>query len=378
MGDFSIARYHRLLCSDYPSFLDEYIGLRSMQRLAGIGLLCGTDWTPLFHNKFFYSRLDHSVGTALIVWNFTHDKKQTIAALFHDVATPAFSHAVDFRNGDRLRQESTEARTHDLINADMELSELLFRDGIYKYEVDDYHRFPVADNEIPGLSADRLEYMYPSGAALCGAWTPGEIAESYAGIVLLKNERGADELGFASEELALDYVRRFLDVSLILQKGEDKLAMQLMGDVLEEAVKNGFVDEDDLYTLDEASLIARFEECADMAETERFARLFRTFRSMTEVIRSDTPVDGCYCISFDVKRRYVDPLVCVPGHDGSGSAGHITSGSSSAGRNAGHTARGNAGGSAQRISHVNPEAERLIRDFLEFTDSPWACVRYAQ
>ncbi|MBQ9537858.1 MAG: HD domain-containing protein [Treponema sp.] len=346
MGDFSVVRYHDILCPDRPSFLDEYIALPSLQRLGGVGLLCGTDWTPLFHNKFFYSRLDHSIGAALIVWNFTHDKRQTISALFHDIATPAFSHAMDFRNGDRIKQESTEALTHDMINGDLELSELLFRDGIYKYEIDDYHRFPVADNEIPGLSADRLEYMYPSGAALCGEWTLEEVEKSYSSVVLLKNEKGLDELGFADEESALDYTKRFLDVSLILQKGEDKIAMQLMGDIVGEAVKCGYVDEGDLYSMDERSLVARFEDCADTNPSDKFARLFRTFRGMTGLERSEHEMDGCYCISFDVKRRYVNPLVRLA--DGS-----------------------------KRIADLRPEASKIIQDFLTFNDSKWACVRYA-
>ena len=346
MGDFSVTRYHDFLCPERPDFLDEYAALPSLQRLGGVGLLCGTDWTPLFHNKFFYSRLDHSIGTALIVWNFTHDKRQTVSALFHDIATPAFSHAVDFRNGDRMKQESTEALTHDMINGDLELSEMLFRDGIYKYEMDNYHRFPVADNEIPGLSADRLEYMYPSGAALCGRWTLDEAGQSYASVVLLKNERGQDELGFCDAGAALDYARRFLDVGLILQRGEDKLAMQLMGDIVAEAVRRGHVEEEDLYRMDEQSLIARFEECAEIDMEGDFARLFRTFRGMTELIRSEERLDGCYCVSFDVKRRYVDPLVRV-------------------------------GDGARRISELEPEAAAMIRDFLAFKDSTWACVRYA-
>ena len=345
MGDFSIPNYHSLLCPAPPAFLDDYAALSSLRRLGGVGLLCGTDWTPLFHNRFFYSRLDHSVGCALIVWNFTHDRRQTIAALFHDVSTPAFSHAVDFRNGDRMRQESTEALTRAMMREDAALADLLSRDGISLDEVDDYHRYPVADNEIPGLSADRLEYMYPSGAALCGEWALDEVAASYASVVLLKNERGLDELGFDGEEPALDYVRRFLDVSLILQRNEDKVAMQLMGDVIGEAVGRSFMAEEDLYRMDERSLIALFEDCAGREPGSRFARLFRCFRGMTEVIRSERELEGCYCVSFNVKRRYVDPLV-------------------------------RSGGGAERISRLNGEAARLIRDFLAFTDSPWGCVKY--
>ncbi|MCR5763049.1 MAG: HD domain-containing protein, partial [Treponema sp.] len=190
MGKFNVSEYHSILCSDYPDFLDEYIALPVMQRLGGVGLLCGTDWTPLFNNKFLYTRLDHSIGAALIVWNFTKDKRQTLAALFHDIATPAFSHVTDFRNGDALKQESTELLTSKIINEDVVLSGLLFRQGIYKYEIDDYHKYPIADNEIPGLSADRLEYMYPSGASLCGEWTLPEIRRNYGSVCVLKNERG--------------------------------------------------------------------------------------------------------------------------------------------------------------------------------------------
>ena len=84
-----ISRYHNILCpqKDYPAFIDKYIALPIMQRLSGIGLLCGSDWTKLFCNRFYYSRLDHSKGVALIIWHFTHDKAQTLAGLFHDVSS---------------------------------------------------------------------------------------------------------------------------------------------------------------------------------------------------------------------------------------------------------------------------------------------------
>lgn len=68
--------YHKKLCIEQPDFLKQYISLPILQRLGGVSLLCGTDWTPLFHNHFKYSRLDHSIGTALITWNFTHDKNR--------------------------------------------------------------------------------------------------------------------------------------------------------------------------------------------------------------------------------------------------------------------------------------------------------------
>ena len=88
----------------------------------------------------WYSSLDHSVAVALIIWNFTNDKKQTLAGLFHDIATPAFKHAIDFMNGDYEKQESTEELTTQIIANSKEIMELLNRDNIKIDEVNDYKK----------------------------------------------------------------------------------------------------------------------------------------------------------------------------------------------------------------------------------------------
>ena len=50
---FNIQEYHKILSNEFPDFLKEYIHTPAMQRLSGIGLLCGTDWTPLYKNRFY-------------------------------------------------------------------------------------------------------------------------------------------------------------------------------------------------------------------------------------------------------------------------------------------------------------------------------------
>ena len=342
-SDFEIWRYQNILCKDFPDFLEDYIRLPIMRRLGGVGLLCGTDWTPLFHNKFFYSRLDHSIGVALIVWNFTRDKKQTLAALFHDIATPAFSHVNDFRNGDALLQESTEKSTKQIINDDVELSELLFKQGIYKYEIDDYHKFPIADNDLPGLSADRLEYMFPSGAALDGIWTMDDIETLYKDITVLTNEAGQPELGFKSEIAAVQYTKRFLKTSHILQYNEDKVAMQMLADILTMAIDKSYISEKELYVLDEEYIIASFDKISSLGTDPAFTRLYHTFRHMKTVQHTMEPLQDAYCISLEVKKRFVDPLVL-------------------------------SGGRPRRISLVSLDAACCIKDFLNFSDTPYACV----
>lgn len=99
----------------------------------------------------FNSTLDHSVGVALIIWNFTKVKKQTLAGLFHDIATPTFKHCIDFMNGDSEHQESTEERTEQIIKNSKKIMDLLNRDGIKVEEISDYHIYPIADNDTPKL-----------------------------------------------------------------------------------------------------------------------------------------------------------------------------------------------------------------------------------
>ena len=104
-----------------------------MQRLLRVGMHCGCEYTayPIYRDAVPpYSRYTHSLGTAAIVWHFTHGLKQSVAGLLHDIATPAFAHVVDFLNGDHMRQETTESRTRMMIASSPELMALLDKSGL--------------------------------------------------------------------------------------------------------------------------------------------------------------------------------------------------------------------------------------------------------
>ena len=167
-----------------------------MQKQSGISVTCGTCYSKLFNTTLWYSSLDHSVAVALIVWNFTKDKKQTISALLHDIATPVFKHCIDFMNGDAEKQESTEERTLEIIKGSKEIMALLERDNIKLEEIADYKKYPIADNDVPRLSADRFEYHFTNGLSLSPVFEIDEIREFYDNVFVTKNEDGIDELCF--------------------------------------------------------------------------------------------------------------------------------------------------------------------------------------
>ena len=350
---FNIEEYYKILCPEFPNFLKKYIELPIMQRLSGIGLLCGTDWTSLYKNRFFYSRLDHSVGVALIIWNFTKDKTQTIAGLLHDVSTTVFSHVSDFRKGDALTQTSTEEPTTKMILSDSALCKLLESDGIEPKDVVDYHMYPIADNEIPSLSADRLEYMYPSGLALDGSWTFEEIEKTYNDLIILKNEENKEELGFKTIEMAELYCKKFCMIGHILQLNENKLSLQLLSQIMSKAVELNVLQEEDFMTLSESKIIEKIESFISKKtlslEEQKFATMYNTFRKMTKVEHTSQklPEDKHFCVSLKVKQRYINPLVKV----------------------------GTNAQQAKRLSEVSDFANKLIKDFLEYEDTKFGCVR---
>ena len=124
------ADYFKILSADFPDWLHDYINTKELQTQKYISTTCGTIYSDLFDSRIFYSSLDHSIAVALIIWHFTHDKKQTLSGLFHDIATPAFKHCVDFLNGDYMTQESTEDLTTKIISESEEIMKLLERDNI--------------------------------------------------------------------------------------------------------------------------------------------------------------------------------------------------------------------------------------------------------
>ena len=359
-GDYDISPSFEILCpsSDYPDFLDRYIQLPVMKRLSGVGLLCGTDWTALYHNRFYYSRLDHSKGVALIVWHFTHDKAQTIAGLLHDISTPVFSHVSDFRKGDALTQTATEEPTARIIREDVELGKLLTEEGLTAAQVEDYHIYPIADNEIPQLSADRLEYMFPSGMALDGSWTMEEIKLCYNDLTILKNEGGADELGFRTLEIAELYCEHFCMIGHILQLNENKLALHMLGQIMNMAEKAGVLSDDDFMRLSEREVMEKLDGLLRSARNDELCRYYRTFRTMTKIEHTNQPLpeSDYFCVNLKVKQRYINPLVLAPRVKDDMSLSGLT-------------------GQSRRLSEVSEKVRRIINDFKTFSDTAYGCVK---
>ncbi len=294
-----IDEYYKILSNDYPTWLNEYINTLRMQKQKYISVTCGKIYSNLFDYND-YSSLDHSIAVALIVWNFTHDKKQTLAGLFHDIATPAFKHCVDFLNGDYMNQESTEELTKSLIENSNDIMTLLKRDNIKIEEVCDYHIYPIADNDTPLLSADRLEYTLSNDLIVFKASTLEDIRKIYEDIEVQTNEEGIQELGFKTKEIARKFVKETSRLSICYRDDATRLYMQAIADILKKMNEEGKISKKDLYELKDSEVI-------DMIKKSKYKDAFNAIIDATEVNVSKEKPD-VYYVKHGAKIRYIDPL----------------------------------------------------------------------
>ncbi len=300
--DKRVLDYFNVLEPNFPEWLNDYIETKELLKQRYISMTCGTIYSDLFESEFFFSSLDHSVAVALIVWHFTHDKKQTLSGLFHDIATPVFKHCVDFLNGDYMTQESTEDLTSKIISNSKEIMELLKRDNIKLEEVEDYHIYPVADNDTPKLSADRLEYSLSNALLTYKLSNIDEIKKIYNDVVLDKDEDGTLELSFKSKETALEFVKITSKLSIIYREDRTRYSMQLIADIIKKLNEDGLITKEDLYNKKESEII-------EIIENSKYKEIFNIWKNAKNIKVSKEKPENVYFVHHGAKIRYIDPLV---------------------------------------------------------------------
>ena len=296
-----IKEYFKVLEPEFPEWLNEYINTKELLSQQYISVTCGTIYSDLFESKFFFSSLDHSVAVALIVWHFTHDKKQTLSGLFHDIATPVFKHCVDFLNGDYMTQESTEDLTTNIIKNSKEIMKLLERDNIDVSEIDNYHIYPIADNDTPKLSADRLEYSLSNALFTYELLDLDAIAEIYNDIEIEKNEEGEVELGFKTKKIARNFVKVTSRLSVIYREDRTRYSMQLIADILKRLSDENKITKEDLYKLKESDVIS-------IIENSKYSKILNIWKYAKKVKTSKEKPENVYYVHHGAKVRYIDPL----------------------------------------------------------------------
>lgn len=283
-----------------PSFMNKYLKLDILERLKDISLLCGMDYSSkkAYDFDFYISRYDHSCNVALINWYLTHDKVSTLAALFHDVASPVFSHVIDYMNGDFLEQESTEEKTEEILRGSKELALMLEIDGLKIEDILDFKRYPIVDSKRPRMCADRLDNTIAVGMSWVKSIDLDMALEIMDKVKVFKNEDGVDEIGFTDIHVA-EVIRDTGDaIDALTHSNNDTYMMLLVAKIVKRCIVLNLVNYDDLFRMGEHDIMSIIERNKE-ADTALNA-LWEEFKNIEEFPIIKQP---------EIKKRDIDPLV---------------------------------------------------------------------
>ena len=283
-----------------PYFLNKYLHAPSLLRLKKVGYFCGMDYASkdIYDFKELITRYDHSLTVALLTWKYTHDKTSTIAGLFHDIATPCFSHVIDYMNNDFINQESTEKNTGNIIMRDQFLLHCLYNDNIYLNNVINFKKISIVDSERPKLCADRLDGIILTGIS----WTKNvgyeEIDKIIDDIDVYINEEQEKELGFKHNEIANLSIKISESIDQHCHSKEDNYMMLLLANITKYAIENKYIMYNELYSHGELELLNYLKNKNDTYLNEQINK-FQTIKK-EEINDFEQP---------KIKKRYLNPLV---------------------------------------------------------------------
>lgn len=302
-----IKEYYKILSPSFPGFLKRFIESKSMQRLSKVSYFCGAIYASksIYDFKYDVSRLEHSISTALITYHFTMDPAQTIAALLHDVTTPAFSHVIDYLNGDTLKQESTELNLEEYLKTnDPELVNLLKENNLTFNEIN-YKNYSLVDKDRPSLCADRIDALFLANLAWTKETNIEEIKSIYKDLCVVDNN-DKKEFAFNNENI----LNRAVELNDIINdkthSNEDFVSMNCLAVLVKRLIQLKVLSYNDLFTLTDNEVYDLIIK--NISEDEKLCNLFIKFNNLTKKQANDIYVD-----KTKIKNKNLKPLISNKG-----------------------------------------------------------------
>lgn len=278
-----------------PDFLNKYLNTPCLIRLKKVGYFCGMDYASksIYNFKEKITRYDHSLTVALLTWKCTKDIKATLAGLFHDIATPCFSHVIDYMNKDYAEQESTEEYTETILRNDEYLNECLKEDNIDIEDIINFKQYNIVDNNRPKVCSDRLDGVILTGISWTKNINYDDIEKIINDIEIYNNE-----IGFKSKEVANLVLEVSKSIDIYCHSKEDNYMMELLATITKYGMDKEYISYDELYSSTEDDIILKLKKTND----EKLIQYFDTFENVS--IQEIPNID-----LLNVKIRDLNPLV---------------------------------------------------------------------
>jgi hypothetical protein len=270
----------------------ELINGSSLQRLKGVeqaGYL-----EPIFPGTK-YSRFEHSIGDYFLLKKYGAPLEEQIAGLIHDVSHSVFSHVIDYiLDSGSEKEHSHQDSVFDEYIKQSEIPEILKKYGIDPAYITDDSHFPLKENELPDICADRIDYSLRTACAFGEMENGRQVLDK----LLVKGKKWY----FKDFDSAKKYAGLFSKINKRYYASLGNAAtFRLTGDCVKYALTKRYITETDLYTTD-ALVLSKIEK--HVMKDKKLGLLFD--RMNGKVSYKNDPAD--YDVEVYCKSRAIDPL----------------------------------------------------------------------
>lgn len=264
-----------------------------LQRLKAIDM---AGYSTGFFPGTSHSRFEHSLGVYHLLSKHGARLEECIHGLLHDVSHTVFSHAVDYAvaGGSGEKQDFQDQVFQKFIR-DTEIPALLRDFGLDPEFVFDEDNFPLQENSIPNLCADRLDYCF-RGLYHYKVLPLTEIQEL---VGFLRNNQ--NQWFFETQEAAERFAKAFSNLDDTVYDSLTSAAMlNSVGSCLKYAMEKQILKTEDLFTTDK-EVLSKISAYID--DDTQLNKLWKRMSGKTPY--KNDPED--YEIVVRCKSRIVDP-----------------------------------------------------------------------
>jgi uncharacterized protein len=270
-----------------PGILD-LIACPTFQRLKGVRQAGPSALAFPFKNV---TRFEHSLGVFLLLRRLQADPREQVAGLLHDVSHTAFSHAVDFVVSSREQDHHEQLKPLMLDRPDIVAA--LARLGYSPRDFYDDSIYPLLEQPLPSLCADRLDYFLRDGVA-CGVVSLEAVGRILGQIAVCEDRIILTDIDVAREAVSLfKSMNRHWWAS-----PTEAYIYNEFAEALREGLRLGILRPDDLMTEDDL-VLAKLDAAGEPAIDRTLARI-RHFQPES--------AEG-YIPRVAPKERWLDPQV---------------------------------------------------------------------
>jgi len=275
----------------------DLINSKAIQRLKKIDQ--AGYYFPYDENYNQITRFEHSLGCFYLLRKFNASLEEQIFGLIHDVSHSAFSHCIDYvLDGDQEKQDIQDSIFKDFIYK-TDIPEIINKHNLNLEYILDEKNFLLQENNIPDLCADRIDYSLRTLISL-------NMTEKEDVLDILNKIKSENNRWFFEDvEIAKKYAKLFSDLNKKHYCGQNSVTMfKRVGDYLKYAIKNNYINGDDLYT-DDSQVIEKINKHLNDSELEI---LWKAMDNGKQLIFSK---ENDFDLEISCKSRIIDPLIKI-------------------------------------------------------------------